>query len=146
MSEAEKRVVDRILKLIERNDRFEGEIRHAFRDEEPTLFDSALARLRAYLDDRRAIESYLRSRQGRKAIGRERMREELEGRFAPRDLVEEAFADLPSEVERVTELLRAERKARTHAQAGRFLFSRGFDEDAVETALSRHFIDGNASE
>ena len=132
----------RILSLLDRRDRFEGEIRHELRHEPPVRVDAALARLRAFLDDRRVLEAYLHGHGGRRALGRDRMREELACRLAPPELAEEALSGLPSESERAAELLRAERKVRTRAQAGRFLLSRGFDEDAVDGALDGFFDEG----
>lgn len=135
-------ILQRILSLVDRRDRFEGEVRYELRHDPPELVDAALAKVKAYLDDRRTLEAYLAAHEGRRALGRERMRRDLSERFAPPDLIESGLAALPEESERGAELLRSERKERTRAQAGRFLFSRGFDEESVEGALDRFFGDG----
>lgn len=132
----------RIFALIERRDRFEDEIRHLFRDEPADRLEAALSALRPYLDDRRTLDAYLAAHEGRATRGRDAMRRELAGRFAPDDLVEARLAEMPDEGERALGLLRDERKVRSRPQAGRFLLSRGFDEEAVEAALNRFFGEG----
>ena len=120
--------------------------RHGERDT-----DAALAWLaaRKLLSDERAAEAIVRPRTaGRRAEGDARLRERLAAKGADEAAVEAALADAPDEAGRMADALgakfRPERNER--AKAGRFLLSRGFDEEAVDGALDRFFGDADTSE
>ena len=98
------------------------------------------------LSDDRAAEATVRPRgEGRRAEGDEKLRERLERRGANEEAVQKALAELPNETQRMQDALSAKFKSpepAQRAQAGRFLLSRGFDEEAVDGALDRFFGGG----
>ena len=117
----------------------------------PEEVEAALAYLsaRRLLSDDRAAEATVRPRAaGRRAEGDARLRERLERRGASDEAVEKALADVPDEAQRMREALAARFRPEEgqRARAGRFLLSRGFDEDAVDGALDRFFGDAETSE
>lgn len=89
------------------------------------------------LNDRRAAEAILTRYGGKRAAGVEKLRMLLAERGAPAELVEEVLCTREMgerlEVQRLLELKYP--NGASLAQAGRFLASRGFSEDAIETAL-----------
>ena len=79
---------------------------------------------------------------GRRAEGDARLRQRLESRGASETSVANALADVPDEIQRMHDALSAKFKTPAptdRARAGRFLLSRGFDEDAVDGAIHRFF-------
>ena len=109
--------------------------------------EAALAYLAAkkLVSEDRAAEATIRPRaEGRRAEGDVRLRRRLERRGAAPDAIERALVGLPDEAQRMQDALAAKFKTPDPSQrgkAGRFLLSRGFDEDAVEGALTRLFGD-----
>jgi regulatory protein len=105
---------------------------------------------RRFVDDRRTTMNAIERRSGRRAVGREKIRAELLKRGAPEDVLDEVLNILPDAdaSENLTDLLRAkfgssDEKGRygraDRARAGRFLASRGFEEESIETALDSFF-------
>ena len=110
----------------------------------PEATDAALEWLgtRRLLSDERAVEATVRPRaSGRRAEGDERLRERLERRGATPDSIGKALAEIPDEAQRMHDALTSKFRPEEgeRARAGRFLLSRGFDEDAIEGALDRFF-------
>lgn len=72
---------------------------------------------------------------GKASKGRARISEAVHGILAPEDI-----ANDDAELERIRSVLHAKFPSGSdRARAGRFLVSRGFDEDLIETALDRFF-------
>lgn len=118
----------------------------------PESVDAALAWLtaRKLLSDDRAAEATLRPRStGRRAEGDARLRERLVAKGTVDAAIDTALSGLPSEAERMDHALagkfRAEEPSQ-RARAGRFLLSRGFDEESVGSALDRFFGDADLGE
>ena len=106
--------------------------------------EAALAHLagKRLLSEDRAAEATVRPRsQGRRAEGDARLRQRLETRGATEESIQKALADAPAEAQRMQDALAAKFRPEDgqRAKAGRFLLSRGFDEDAVDGALDRFF-------
>ena len=115
--------------------------KHGEEATEAALADLAAKRL---LSESRAAEATVRPRaQGRRAEGDARLRERLERRGTDPEAVEKALAEAPDETSRMQDALAAKFRpeGNERAKAGRFLLSRGFDEEAVDGALDR-FFDG----
>jgi regulatory protein len=102
---------------------------------------------RRFVDDRRTIDNAVARRSGKRAVGRERLRAELLRRGAPEDLVEQALSAMPAEEEPsgALALLRARygsggaRDRTARARAARYLASRGYEFEVVESALEAFF-------
>lgn len=137
------------LRRLKAAERTSAELRAALlprHGEEAT--EAALAWLseRRLLSDARAAEATVRPRTaGRRAEGDDKLRQRLEARGATPEAIQEALAQAPEEGQRMEEALAAKFKkedASQRGKAGRFLLSRGFDEDAVDGALDRFFEEG----
>jgi SOS response regulatory protein OraA/RecX len=79
---------------------------------------------------------------GKRAAGIEKLRAELERRGAPENIVEECLAELSPDDQKqgMLDALSAKFKPTDdRARAGRFLLSRGFAEDEIESALDDFF-------
>ncbi len=134
------------LRRLEKAERTAAELRTALLKSHPEEeVEAALAILAAkrLLSDDRAAEATVRPRAaGRRAEGDARLRERLEKRGASEETIEKALADAPAEAQRMQEALAAKFDPEDPSQkgrAGRFLMSRGFEEDAVDGALDRFF-------
>ncbi|HVT14190.1 MAG TPA: RecX family transcriptional regulator [Fimbriimonadaceae bacterium] len=91
---------------------------------------------RKLLDDEKTIQSLIERNSGKRAVGIERLKAELERLGAPEESIERYLAEGPNESDLALKALRAKYKAETsRAKAGRFLYGRGFSEEAVESAL-----------
>lgn len=117
----------------------------------PIEVDEALARLEGwgFLDDSRAADARLRRFTGRRAKGIELLREDLARHGIDEETIDAAIlARFPvEEAERAFALLLERYKSPTPvARAARFLASRGFDEEAVESAVERALAEGRLSE
>jgi regulatory protein len=99
------------------------------------------------LNDLRLARSLIGAASGRATVGAARLRARLESRGLAPEIVDAALEQSGGdEVSLLDELLNgryANRDIAKKAQAGRFLLSRGFEEDAVRTALDRHFGAGD---
>jgi regulatory protein len=134
------------LKRLRLSDKLEAELLKAlvmggFSTETATFVLSFL-KDRKLISDRRTIENHIEKRSGRRSIGQEKIRAELLERGAPEELVEEclANADVGDEAGRAVQALRAKYAQEVErGKAGRFLASRGFGEELIETALDRFF-------
>lgn len=94
------------------------------------------------LDDRRAAESFLQSRSGRRSIGRQKLHAELLHRGSAELAAEEAIAgiDDTAEVSAMREALDSKAwRPGDRIRAARFLHSRGFDPELIESALDSRF-------
>jgi len=133
------------LRRLATSDRFESEVRLALAGYQESTVEEVIAHLREkrILNDRRVTDSVLRQNEGRRAVGAERLRAKLEARGAPEEEIDAAIESArESEPERASGLLLAKFPGRMEvdrARAGRFLFSRGFDVDVIESALTQHF-------
>lgn len=133
------------LRRLEASDRFESEVRRALSRHRAETVEQVLDYLRRnrLLNDERTAQNLLDLNQGRRAVGAEGLRATLERRGAPDEIVEEAVAASASDdPQRARELLLtkfASRDPKEMAKAGRFLYSRGFEEDLIRTALEEHF-------
>jgi len=135
------------LRRLKTAERTEAELRksllvkHSDEDVEAALVWLKGQRL---LSETRAVEATVRPRStGRRAEGDDRLRARLEARGADDTAAEQALADLPDEESRMQEALSAKFSPEEPGQkgkAGRFLLSRGFDEEGVESALDRFFL------
>jgi SOS response regulatory protein OraA/RecX len=79
---------------------------------------------------------------GRRAAGIEKLRAELERRGAPENIIEECLAELSpaNQKQGMLDALSAKfRPTDDRAKGGRFLISRGFAEDDIESALDEFF-------
>jgi SOS response regulatory protein OraA/RecX len=88
------------------------------------------------------IENLVARWTGKRAAGAEKIRAELQKRGAPDELIEESLGAVTSEASHVSMLdaLRAKFKpGDDRARAARFLLSRGFAEDEIESPLDEFF-------
>jgi SOS response regulatory protein OraA/RecX len=128
------------LNYLKARDRLESEIlktleAKGYGEEAPEVLDRL--RKQGVANDRRVAEAIIRGREGRKAIGADLLRHKLLEKGVPADLVEEL---LPEQDESESAYLALVAKHGTEvprARAGRFLASRGFSEEAIESALDR---------
>ena len=136
------------LRLLQKAERTATELRSALLPRYGQAeTEAALAWLvaRRLLSDDRAAEAVVRPRiAGRRAEGDGKLRERLERRGASAEAIEKALSEAPDEAQRMQEALVAKFRPEDgqRAKAGRFLLSRGFDEEAVDGALDRFFHEG----
>ncbi len=139
------------MRRLEKAERTAAELRAALlKAHDPESVEAALDWLsaRRMLSDERAAEATVRPRAaGRRAEGDARLRQRLEARGATAEAIDQTLAEAPDEAQRMHDVLAAKFRPETaqRAKAGRFLLSRGFDEDAVDGALDRYFGDADAS-
>jgi len=106
--------------------------------------DKVLTALREkrLVNDSKTIDNLVAQRTGKRASGIEKMRLELKAKGAPEELVEQRLAEITpqSQHESMLALLKAKCKsADDRVKGARLLLSRGFDEDAIESALDEFF-------
>ncbi len=136
------------LKRLKTAERTAVELRLALEEKHrPEDVEVALAWLtaRKLLSEDRAAEATVRPRaQGRRAEGDQKLRQRLEARGATEEAIEKAIAETPDQTQRMHDALAAKFRPEDgqRAKAGRFLLARGFEEDAVESALNRFFDGG----
>lgn len=133
------------LKKLKASDRFESEVRAALSGHADAVIDRVVHHLRdrGILDDRRTAEQVMRKYGGARSLGRAALAERLQ--HAPREVAEEVLPASEDERLRLWELLvRRYRPTDPPMKAARFLASRGFSEDDIESAVERYF--GEASE
>jgi SOS response regulatory protein OraA/RecX len=96
-------------------------------------------RKKGILNDDNTIQRHIGRNSGKRAVGIEKLRAELERLGAPEETIEANLAGIAAdEPERALNALRSKYKERVdRAKAGRFLFGRGFQEEAIESALDR---------
>jgi SOS response regulatory protein OraA/RecX len=96
------------------------------------------------LDDQKTALSLVESHSGRRSVGKGKLRAELIRRGAPEDTIESCIEGQTDddELEAMRQALESKRwPANSRPRAARFLISRGFDEDLVESALITFFGD-----
>jgi regulatory protein len=93
--------------------------------------------VRKLLDDHNTVQQLINKRSAKRSVGIEKLRGELQRLGAPEELIEANLGAITqTESERALVALRGRYKQGTgRAAAGRFLFNRGFDEEATEAAL-----------
>jgi SOS response regulatory protein OraA/RecX len=127
------------LKKLRTSDRFESEVRGWLHDSSPDVVDRVLMFLREHrmLNDVRAAESVSRKRGSHGSL---RLEQELRQRGADESAI---AAVLPSRDEEYERLLSALTKKFSpqddRAKGARFLYSRGFPEDMIASAIERYF-------
>lgn len=131
------------VKYLAGRDRFEAELRaHLTSKQMIEEADAVIEHLRRrrIIDDGKLIQNLVERNAGKRAVGKEKLRAELLRRGAPEVEVDMALAET-SEPEETLDRLLAEklRPGDSRAKAGRFLVSRGFEEEQIESALDRHF-------
>ena len=131
------------LKKIGSKDRFESEVQAFLSDFPNDTSERVIAFLkdRRIINDTRTIQTLLERYSGKRSIGIEKLRAELLERGAPEETVEAVLVQFAEgESQRMLDALSAKFKpSDSRAKAGRFLFSRGFSEDEIESALDRFF-------
>jgi len=92
---------------------------------------------RKLVNDEKTTQNLIERNAGKRAVGIDKLKAELERLGAPAETVEANLAAIQqSEPERALGALRAKYKeGADRAKAGRFLYGRGFSEDATEVAL-----------
>ncbi len=130
------------LRKIRAADRFEEEIRRMLEPFETDTVDSVLANLRqqSLLNDRRTAEQFLIGHRDKKALGAQELRRRLLDRGASLQLVEE-LCDQVDDLANCNALIAKslERFRGDRSRAGRFLLSRGFESEQIDSALDAHF-------
>lgn len=128
------------LKWLERREYFSEELRArllsaGWPEEEVALALATLTEKRL-LSDERALEVSLAYRSGKKAVGRIRLQRELEQKGADPSKLSSMRADDQEERLRAKELLATKFPGTVVIpKAARFLASRGFEEDIIESVL-----------
>lgn len=97
---------------------------------------------RRLLDDEKTIQSLIERRTGRRAAGKEKIRAELQKLGVPEEKIEQNLSAVgdDDELERMRQALNSRSwPDGARPRAARFLMSRGFSEELLETALDRFF-------
>jgi SOS response regulatory protein OraA/RecX len=131
------------LAFLARRDRFIAEVQEyligAGYDEPATESVVQFLVEQKLINEITTVESHIARNSGKRAVGIERLRTELRELGAPQDIVDAILTTHgQSEIERATEALRAHyRSGSDQARAGRFLYSRGFDESVIDAVLDQ---------
>ncbi|MCB0825759.1 MAG: regulatory protein RecX [Armatimonadetes bacterium] len=138
--------LDEAVRFLAKAERSEAEVRRrlASREYEEAEIEDAISRLRDlnYLNEERMAHQEVEDLSTRKLLGKHRVNHRLESRGVDEEIREQAVAEIEEgdELKRACLLLQRKYKSDDDfAKAGRFLFSRGFDEEVVQSALARHF-------
>lgn len=130
------------LRKLGARDRFSSEIREALSEFQLEVVDQVIEHLssKGILNDRRLVQSRLANNDGRRAVGNDLLLQKLVQQGAPEHLVTECLGERSTdEVENAVAALAAKLSPDApRGKAGRFLVSRGFSEEAVESALDRY--------
>lgn len=97
---------------------------------------------RRLVDDEKTIRNIIERRSGRRAAGRERLRSDLQKLGASEQAIEASLGAISDEdeLEAMSQVLASRRWPEgARPKAARFLHSRGFSEELLETALDRFF-------
>jgi len=129
------------LDFLAKRDRFSAEIAEALKIQNfsAEVAEQVLGHLRGkgLLDDRRTAAAFVRRYSGKRAAGREKIKHLLIERGASPDLIEELL-DSSNEADIVLNLLATKfPNGASLEKAGRFLYSRGFSEDEINSALEK---------
>ena len=137
------------IRLLEHKDLFQSELalRLQAKGFGPEDIGDVIERLvrRKIVDDRRSMQNLAARMSGKRAVGVEKFRAELERRGAPEELINEFLAARTTAEDRLAMLELLGRKFRPsddRSRAARFLLSRGFGEDQIESPLDEFFQTG----
>ncbi|MBI1331351.1 MAG: regulatory protein RecX [Armatimonadetes bacterium] len=130
------------LKILKRQDLTIQEVAHRLESNfEPTVICEALEFLQTkrILDDVRLARLAIERNEGRRAVGDEALRAKLESRGVPPEVVAELFAEADlDELSRALVLVDAKFSgSQNPGRVARFLASRGFSEETIESILDR---------
>src|SRR5437870_4990907 len=122
------------LRRLHASEKFEVELRSALGKFDAEIVDRVIEFLkdRGFVDDERTAKNQSERRTGKRAVGRGRLVDELTGRGATVETVERNLpSDCGDESDRIMEALAAKYGPNdSRARAARFLFARGFSEEA----------------
>jgi len=132
------------LHKLKSKDRFELEIRTFLAEFPAHIVDRVITFLkeRRIIDDRKTTLSLVERYSGKRSVGLEKLRAELLERGAPEDTIDAIAGEvLGDERQRMLDALSAKFSPSDglRAKAARFLFSRGFPEEEIESVLDRFF-------
>lgn len=143
---AAKPVLEAALRRLGSSDQFSDALRGYLisRGHDPEVTNLVIHCLeeRRILDDQKTITTLASRYSGKRVAGKEKIADWLRSKGAPEDLVQQWMASKPDseQSESALEALRSKRgNNRNRATAGRFLVSRGFDAEAIESALEQFF-------
>jgi len=130
------------LKELAKGDRFAEEVRGVLERREFAMdvANEVLEHLtrKGLLNEKRATEAVLRRYSGKRAVGPEKIKQMLARRGAPMETAEVLLTERSgAQVDEIVGLLKIKFPAGATAdRAGRFLYSRGFSEEAIASALT----------
>ncbi|MDR3691359.1 MAG: regulatory protein RecX [Fimbriimonas sp.] len=140
---SDREALQTALRKLKSGDRFESEIRAFLSDFSSEAVDDVITYLkgRRIIDDTRTIQNLVERYSGKRSIGTEKLRAELLERGAPEEIVDTVMASrIASESSKMLEVLSAKfTPAVSRAKAARFLYSRGFPDEEIESVLDRFF-------
>ncbi len=95
------------------------------------------------LDDLRYARNAIERNEGRQAIGDQALKDKLESRGVPVEVIQDLMTEVDQdELNRALILIESKFSgSNSPGRISRFLFSRGFSEDTIETILERISID-----
>lgn len=132
----------RALKRLQSSDRYESEVRKALRRHNAEIVERVVAYLREHrlIDDERTTVHAVEVNAGRRAVGDALLADRLIARGAKEETVAEVLKEAESEASRIEAILTAKYKPTDdRIKAARFLFGRGFSEEAIESAIEGYF-------
>jgi SOS response regulatory protein OraA/RecX len=92
------------------------------------------------LDDTRTAQNFVHLSRGKRAKSHSLLREELLDLGAPEAAVNEALSMARPDADAIMDLLASRHpKPAERAKSGRFLYTRGFSEEQIESALDAYF-------
>jgi len=131
------------LKKIRLQDRYEAEVRGFLNEFDPEAVECVIRFLkdRRIIDDSKTTQNLIDRNSGKRSVGLERLRAELLERGAPEETIDAILGSEPDgESQRMLEALSAKFSPDvSRAKAARFLYSRGFPEESIESVLDRFF-------
>lgn len=131
------------LRKLRSRDRFEKEVRVFLSEFTPDTVDRVIEFLkdRRIIDDTKTTQTLIERHTGKRLVGIERLRAELMERGAPEETIDAVLgASNSDERLKMLEALSAKfTPADSRVKAARFLFSRGFPDEEIESVLDRFF-------
>ncbi|CAN5394590.1 hypothetical protein BH11ARM1_BH11ARM1_02000 [soil metagenome] len=130
------------LKKMRNAECFESEIRGLLAAYPASTVDQVIGHLqqKSLLNDLRAAESVVRYRSGKRLISNRALTVQLTERGASQETIEKVLGSAEDEMVQLGELLASRYQPSDHpGKAGRFLYTRGFSDDQIETALESYF-------
>ncbi len=141
-SNAFSAALEQALARLKTRERFSGEMRAwlSSRGFDDAVTEEVLSHLirRRLLDDGRAADALVKRKSGKRSVGSELLRTELSLNGADPALIETVLEDRGG-LDAALAALSSKRSWKRREQAGRFLMSRGFAEEIVESALEAAF-------